>query len=562
MSKNYKGSDIFLETLKLQGVKYMFGNPGTTELPIMDSLSDYPDLSYILTLHEGVAVAAAHAYALATGKVGVVNLHVAPGLGNGLGLMYTSMDGHSPLVITAGQQDTRMRVREPLLGGDLVEMAKPLVKWSVQVERADEMAHVLNRAFKVALEPPAGPVFVSLPMNVMDETTQVAPMPPARVFGRTRPSVEGLSQVVKMILGAKKPTIICGDGIAYVRAQDALVKLSENIGAGVHTEVLTHHVNFPFTHANFRDRMPGDNALTRKILGDTDTVILIGGDFFEEVWLTEGSPFPEGATVIQIDNVMGNLGKNFSLDAGLAGDIGLTLAELNEAINKEAPPAFVTAAAMRNKELETLKQKERERQQARAEKNWEVVPIHTARLMAEIRDNLPPQTVVVSEAITATADLNRTLNLQNQGDLYATRSGGLGQGLPGGIGAKLAHPERPVLVLVGDGSSLYAIQTLWSASHHKIPVVFLILHNQAYRILKLNMNRYRANVGRSGEKPYPHMDLNDPHMDYVSLAQGFGIQAKKVESPNNLAEAIGAAFQHTQSQKEPYLLEVMTDGSL
>src|SRR5688500_404621 len=171
-----KGRQVFMETLLAHGVEYIFGNPGTTEMPILDSLLEYPQLRYIMTLQESIAVGAAHYYAQASGKTGVVNLHVAPGLGNGLGMLYNGYEANSPMLVTAGQQDRRMRLREPLLGHDLVAMAAPIVKWSVEVQSADEMAPILHRALKIAHDPPEGPVFVALPIDVMEQDTEAGPV--------------------------------------------------------------------------------------------------------------------------------------------------------------------------------------------------------------------------------------------------------------------------------------------------------------------------------------------------------------------------------------------------
>ena len=160
MTQTCTGKQVFMDTLVAEGVDFIFGNPGTTELPLIESLNDYPQIDYIMALHEAVAVTMADAYAQVSGNVAVANLHVGPGLGNGLGSLYNAWEGQTPLILTAGQQDNRMRLREPLLGHDLVAMAEPLVKWSVQVESADEMALIMNRAFKIARETPPGPVFV------------------------------------------------------------------------------------------------------------------------------------------------------------------------------------------------------------------------------------------------------------------------------------------------------------------------------------------------------------------------------------------------------------------
>src|SRR5437667_3235041 len=182
-----RGRQVLMDTLVNQGVEYLFGNPGTTESPIIDSLQDYPQIRYVLTLHEGVALGAASFYAQASGKTAVVNLHVAPGLGNALGMLYNALKSRAPLVVTAGQQDTRLRLRGPVLGHDLVAMAAPLTKWSVQVERADEFAPILHRALKIATDPPAGPVFVALPIDVLEQETDVEPFAPGRLYRASQP---------------------------------------------------------------------------------------------------------------------------------------------------------------------------------------------------------------------------------------------------------------------------------------------------------------------------------------------------------------------------------------
>src|SRR5215470_1651574 len=220
-----RGRQVFMETLLAHGVDRIFGNPGTTESPLLDTLLDYPQLQYIVHLHEGVAVGAANFYAQASGKTGFVNLHVAPGLGNAIGMIYGALKNSSPLVVTAGQQDTRLRLRDPVLGHDLVAMAAPVTKWSVQVERADELALILRRAFKVANESPAGPVFVALPIDVMEQETSIGPGKPAHIYRAARPDPAGIEAMAKLISAAKYPAIVAGDDIARAGAGATLEKL-------------------------------------------------------------------------------------------------------------------------------------------------------------------------------------------------------------------------------------------------------------------------------------------------------------------------------------------------
>src|SRR5919109_5107377 len=206
-----RGRQVLMETLVAHGVDRIFGNPGTTESPLLDSLLDYPSIQYIVHLHEGVAIGAANFYAQASGKTAFVNLHVAPGLGNSIGMIYGALKNNSPMVVTAGQQDTRIRLRDPVLGHDLAAMAAPVTKWSVQVESADELGPILQRAFKIANEAPAGPVFVALPIDVMEQETSVPPGKPAQIFAASRPDPAGLSAMAGLIMAAKNPAIVAGD---------------------------------------------------------------------------------------------------------------------------------------------------------------------------------------------------------------------------------------------------------------------------------------------------------------------------------------------------------------
>jgi benzoylformate decarboxylase len=558
MAKKHKGKQVFMESLMAEGVRYIFGNPGTTENPLLDSLIDYPDLEYIMALHEGVATGMANYYSQASGIPGVVNLHVGPGLGNSLGMLYNAYEGRTPLVVTAGGQDTRMRLREPLLGHDLVAMAEPLVKWSVEPRSADEMGLVMHRAFKVAKETPSGPVFVSLPINVMEEETENGALPPTRMFPRTLADPEGIKAAADLLAHARNPAIVCGDGVAHASAVDELVAVAELMGAPVFYEGLHHHINFPTHHPSCRDRLPFDYGSIRKAMGDSDTILLVGGNFFEELWFDPGLPFPETAAVIHVEAGPELLSRNFSANLGLLGDPRATLAALREKLEGQVDDAFRTAAKARNGELEKGKKADLESQQKRAKELWDSEPIAPARLMAELKAALPDNAVIVNESITATTDLKRTIPFSRKGEYYGTRGGGIGQGMPGGIGTKLAHPDKPVIALSGDGSSMYSIQALWSASHHEIPVVYIILHNRTYRVLKLNMDIYRKRWGLGGERPYPHMDLTNPEFGYVDIARGYGMEAQQISKPGDLAGALQTAL----SSGKPYLLDVLVDGAV
>lgn len=550
-----RGKQVLMESLIAQGVSFIFGNPGTTESPIIDSLLDYPQLRYILALHEGVALGAASYYAQASGKTGVVNFHVAPGLGNALGMLYDALKANSPLLVTAGQQDTRMRLRNPLLGHDLMAMAAPLTKWSVQAERADELALILHRAFKVANEPPAGPVFVALPIDVLEQETEVAAISPGAMYPSGPADPSGIEKAVALLLERERPVIVVGDDVARHRAGEEVLALAEALGAPVWCEGIHLHAALPSSHANFRLGLPFDAQSIRKALDGADLVLLIGGPFFEEVWFAPGSPFLDQAVVIHVEETPGRLANNYGARVGLVGEPKAVLGGLRSAVEAGASARFREEAARRNQALRALKEEETASQRLRAQKRWDRRPISMPRFMAEVEAALPEDAVIVDESISASLDLARTLSLR-PGDYYGARGGGIGQALPGALGVKLAHPHRPVVAISGDGSAMYSIQALWTAAHHDLAIVFVILNNGEYRILKHNMDRYRQLFGVNPARPYPDMDLRKPELSFVDLARGMGVEGARVAEPADLKPALARAL----ASPKPYLLDVSIEG--
>lgn len=551
-----RGRQVFFETLINHGIDRIFGNPGTTESPLLDALLDYPQLKYIVHLHEGVATGAANFYAQASGKTAFVNLHVAPGLGNAIGMIYGALKNNSPMVVTAGQQDTRMRLRDPVLGGDLVAIAAPVTKWSVQVQTADELGPILQRAFKIANEAPAGPVFVALPINVMEQETSIPAGKLGHSFAATRPDPAGIAAMTRLLLAARNPAIVAGDDIARAGADKTLVTLVEKLGASVWFEGLRGQNSFPTDHPAARGTLAFDAPGIAKQLADNDLVLMVGGPFFEEVWYAPGSPFPAGCKVLQIEAAPSRLAYNFPLDAGVVADVGAGLAALDVAVATVAGEDFTEAANKRNATLQALKETEAAAQKARVEKAWSRTPTSMARAMAEIRAGTPQDAIVADETITANLDLFKTFTFAGPGDYYSGRGGGIGQGLAGAIGVAVAQPDRPVLCLSGDGSSMYSIQALWTAAHHDLAIVFVILANREYRVLKHNIDAYRARFDVKSNKPYMHMDLGSPTMGFVDMAKGMGVAGTYVSKADDIKEAVAAAFK----TGKPHLIEIEIEG--
>ncbi|MGE0621311.1 MAG: thiamine pyrophosphate-binding protein [Pseudomonadales bacterium] len=549
-----RGGQVFMESLERHGVDCIFGNPGTTENPLLDRLIDYPRIPYYVALHEGVAVCAASFHAQATGRVAVANLHVAPGLGNAIGMMYGALKAASPVLITAGQQDTRMRLDNPLLSHDLVAMAAPVTKFAAEPKSADEMGPLLRRAFKIACEPPCGPVFVALPVDVMESETDIG----ASVAGPLLPGVPGaeaIGRAVTLLRESTNPVFVVGDDPSRQGGLDTLVALAEACGATVYHQGLRAHVCFPNRHPNYRGRTPFEAASVRKLLAPHDLVVLVGGTFFEDVWFDPGGYLPEGARVMQLENTAGRLAVSIPLDLGVVGELGETLARLLDGV-RNSGENYAEAAGTRNAALAA----EHAARQADAEetlkKLWDAAPMAPVRAIHEIARAMPEDAIVVDESITASLEVAHHFNEARNGDYYGGRGGGIGQGIAGAIGVQVAHPDRRVFAISGDGSAMYSIQALWTAAHHQLPIVFVILSNREYRVLKHNLDIYRARFDVGSNKPYPHMDLTSPLLGFPDMARGMGVPGETVTD----ADAIGSAMQRARATSGPYLIEVVISG--
>jgi benzoylformate decarboxylase len=551
-----RARNVFMDSLVAHGVERIFGNPGTTESPLLDSLAAYPQLGYVTVLQESVALCAASYYAQATGKTGVVSLHVAPGLGNALGMLYCAMRANSPLVVTAGQQDTRLRLADPVLGHDLVAMAAPLVKWSVEVARGDEMGPILARAFKVAHDGPPGPVFVALPIDVMEQETQIAASTAGPVRDKPLAARRALERIAGLLASAQAPAIVAGDDVARAGAVAALRDLAEVVGATVWGESLHMHTAFPTADPHFRGGLPLEAQGIRKMLGETDVVLLVGGPFFEDVWYAPGGPFPKGARIAQLEETPQRLAYNHALAAGAVGDLAEAIGALVPMVQAKGGAGLQSAAAKRKASLAALKERETAAQRERAEKAWSRIPISMPRVMAELSAAVPPDAVVVEESITASIDFARTFAFSEPGRYFGARGGGIGQGLSGAVGVAIGKPGVPVLCISGDGSAMYSIQALWTAAHLGLPIVFVILANREYRVLKHNIDVYRQRFAIASQEPYAHMDLTRPPLGFVEMAAGMGVAATRISDPAAIGPVVAAAFK----SRKPYLVEIAIEG--
>src|SRR3989441_5521458 len=543
---------VLMEILCAAGDRYLFGNPGTTELPFLDALPD-SGLEYVLGLQEATAVAAADGYAQASGQVGVVNVHVAPGLANSLSILHNAARAKSPLVVTAGQQDTRFLMHEPILAGDLARMAEPFTKWSHEIRRAEDAPVALRRALKVALTPPTGPVFLSLPMDLMGPAVEDTGAGRTSIAARSRPDAAALAHAAELLSGARAPIIIAGDGVARAQAVPELTALAELLGARVHGEPVYRRMNFPGTHALWRGGLFPSPIGVRKALEECDALLIVGANVFTWFLHTEGTPFPRGLRVVQIDDDPWEIGRSNPISLGIAADPKATLAELAGTLRTRLTETERAAATARVEKIGKARSELMSRVRGAAQAEAERTPIGQAHLMHTLSSLLSADAIVVDESATSLPFVFRYLPFATPGSFYGGENRAPRGGMGAAIGVQLGSPGRKVVATIGDGSVMYAPQALWTAAHYRLPITYVVPNNASYAILKSGMLSLGLQSAKRGI--YPGMDLVSPEIDYPALAKALGVRAERVEKPRELRDLLVACLAHPG----PTLVDVVID---
>jgi len=526
------------------GVEYVFGNPGTTELPLMDGLQDTPQLKYILALQEASAVAMADGYARATGKPSFVNVHIAGGLANSISMLYNAFRGGTPLILTAGQSDTRTLLEEPILSGDLVEMCRQYSKWSGELRHVEDVPVAIRRAFRTASTPPTGPVFLSLPWNVLDGEAELDLTPASPVYSRLHPDGEAVEQAAHVLAEGKNPLMIVGDRVAQAGAVQEAVRVAEILGSRVVGVAWAYsEVNFPTGHPQFWDHINLNSPATRETLSQHDVILAVGCNLFSQ-FLYVPLMLTGKSKVIHLDVSAWEIEKNYPVEVGLWGDIKTGLEDLYEALEQLMSGAKREAARER---ASTLAEAKAQRQEAFLEQTrqaWEQKPMIPERLFLEMKEVLPRDTIIVNEGVTSTFPLFKAMEFNEPGSFFSIRGGCLGWAIGGALGIKLASPDRPVVAIIGDGSAMYSIQGLWTAVHFDLPVVYVICNNRSYRILKqFLVNYYYPTLGLEDRKSeYIGMDFFKQPLDCAGVAEGFGVEGFRVEQPNELQSTLKKAL--------------------
>jgi benzoylformate decarboxylase len=545
------GKQALVELLRREGVEYVFGIPGATEIHFMDALEQAPEIRYILGLHEVVCAGMAEGYARATGKPGVLNLHTGPGLAAATPLLYNALAGKVPLVVTTGQNDSRLIARDPHLSGDIVGSARTFTKWATEITHAADLPVVLQRAFKMSLQPPMGPVLVSMPQDVLTQELGYEYKTNTPVDSRLRPDASALARAVEILLGAKRQLLLVESGVARCDALAETVEFAELTGAFVYQGWMAD-VNFPVSHPQYLGDFDASAASAEQVLKGVDVLVAVGCSVFAESFFNPRLPTLAGTKIVHIDDDPWEIGKNYPTDCGLQGDIKATLTELNAALGAALSPAAREQARRRAEGVGRQKSAELAKARADWDKEREMRPIAISRLMTEIAAVATPSTVIVDDCWSSSGVLRQILNLDRAQSYFRSRKGGsIGWGLPGALGVKLGAPDAEVIAVVGDGSTAWSMQSLWTAARYGIPVTYVVTNNATYGQVKM-VRRIVLGDYPLGEK-HEGMELDHPVMDFSLLAKALGVESERVEEP----AALGAALWRAVGSGAPRLVEVM-----
>ena len=545
------GREVLLDVLRTEGVRHVFGNPGSTELPFIDALADADDLHYVLGLQEATVVGMADGYAQASGRPAFLNLHTSAGLGNAVGNLTNARANRTPLVVSAGQQDYRHIAQDPLLSGPLVELAGGAVKWGHEVRTVDELGTILRRAFLDSVNAPAGPVFTSLPMHLLDE--EAAEGAPARSIVDRAAIGGGIEDLAELLTAPAvgRVGIVVGDAVAAAGAVPAAVAVAEALGAPVYGAPLHGRGVFPPLHPLWRGMLAPAAAAIAPVLSSFEPVLVLGEQAFIVYPYTPGPAVPPGVELLHVSPDATQVGRAWPVRLGVVGHLRATLEALlpHVAVRTDGPAAaeaMAAAGAAHAAEVERLEQTARDR--------YGPAPMDPMAAAHALVRALPADSLVVDEAITTGVYVRGFHHWTEPGRYFFCTGGGLGWGMPAACGVSLAHERAPVLCVVGDGSAMYSPQALWTAAAEQLPVVFAVVNNRQYKILKGYLRGMDGAAVRTGR--FVGMELDDPPIDFVALAQSMAVDATRIGSTAEVGDALRVAL----ASGRPHVLELPITG--
>ena len=533
------GKRGLMESLKAERVKYIFGNPGTSELPIMEELERHPELDYILVMQEGVGLGMADTLARVTGEPSFVSLHIETGLANGISLLHNAHQGGTPMVISAANGDIRKLAQGRT---DLVEMVRPFTKFSAEITHPEQVPSIMRRAFNEAKTPPTGPTFVGFSANALDGMADMNIEASGKGYFQTGPDIRAVQDTVNALAGSKNPILVVGDRVSQSKSVNEVVKLAEILGARVYASAFSE-MNFPMTHPQFSGMVQPGSKDGRQKLSSGDVVLAIG----KLSTYAQLSSNPElllidlNTTFIHVDNDPSEIGKSQPTDVGIVADPKVALTEITEALSTEMSGSAKEAAKGR---IEILSQEKREERSKWGEvmcSKWNNNPMSDERMLSELASSVPENSVILADANTSRASMNKIFQFDTPGAFHNMRGGAIGWGLGGAMGLKLAHPDKPVISIVGDGSAMMTVQAFWTTATRNIPAIFVITNNGAYKVLQNGMDSYKKFIKSETESAYIGMDFPD-NLDIAALARDMGVAGKKITDPSDIGPSVKTAL--------------------
>jgi benzoylformate decarboxylase len=519
MSDQMSVHDATYDLLRRLGLTTVFGNPGSTEQTF---LRDFPeDFTYVLALQEASVVAMADAFSQVTGKPALVNVHTAAGTGNAMGSLVAAYDANTPLIITAGQQHRDMVITEPYLANrDETMLPRPWVKWAYQPARAEDVPAAFMRAYAIAVQPPAGPVFLSIPLDDWAKPS-LGPARIREVSRRVAPDADRLASFAERINNSRNPALVLGPEVDRAGGWDAAITLAEKLRASVYSPPLADRVSFPEDHPLFQGTLPMTIAGVSQRLAGHDLVVVIGAPVFRYYPYIPGPYLPEGTELLHVTCDPDTAAYAASGDSAL-GDAKLAIELLIQQVATAPTTRIAPAPLNRPRKLPTTPSK----------------PLTPPEAYAALRDVRPADAVIVNESTSTMAQQAEWLPTLQSGSFFTTASGGIGWGVPGAVGVALGDRargvRRTVIATIGDGSFQYSVQAIWTAAQHKLPIVFVVFRNGEYSILK--------SFAQLEEAPgVPGLDL--PGLDIASIAKGFGLRSVHANTADEIREQFKLAVE-------------------
>ena len=548
-----KACDVFADILTEYGIEYVYGIPGATEIYFMDALERNDRLKYILGLNELTCVSMAEGYCRASGKPAVLNMHTSVGMAAAMPLLVNCKQAHVPVIVTVGDNDSRFLNSQPQLTGDIVGMGKTVAKYSVGLNNAEELPQVLHRAVKTALQPPMGPVVVSIPVNLLNEEIDYEPRPVVWPQTRQRGDAQAIAKAAELIKAAKNPVMIVEEGVAISGALAETVRLAELAGAPVY-QIWMADINFPPQHPLYCGDLDSTGEKAQKIFAESDLLIAVGCQVFNDAFYSGRKIIHGGMKIVHIADDPWEVGKNFITDAGIVGDPKTVLTELNALL--EGDEALETAAKERTAAITKQTDAAKAALAAKIADEADHKPIAPSHIMNCLKNVLPEGAIVLDDCWSSSGMLRSILDLKDGKALTRPRNGGsIGFGPGGALGVKQGAPERPVVAVIGDGSAAWGMQSFWSAAHYNIPVTFIITNNGTYRQVKNVRKVFMGDYDLT--EPHLGMELENPRVDFTKLAESMGVPGVKVYEPSELEEVMKKAI----ASGKLNLIEVYTENA-